>query len=586
MSPAPDSRLAEAPPAVVIRFSERVEARPSSLEVLDARGRRVDRGDAATEPADPWRYRVSVAPLALGAYTVSWRVLSADDGHVTHGAYVFTVGEAVATTPDPGPAGGSGRGWRPLARWMVTTGGALLLGAIVAAPRLGIGATRSSAAMEVLGGAAMAVGGTLDLVLQARELAGPRPLAGVLATLLVTQSGRVWLVRAGLLLAMTATVIRRRPRGRSGDGRWWLRAGLAAAVVMAGALVSHGAAAVEGRWLILGAEALHLLAVAAWVGGLQGFATAFWRAGVAFPPREAARVALAIPAFSGLAALAVGVLSLSGFVLARIHLTAWDELVGTAYGRWLAAKLAVFGVMLALGGWHQWRTAPSLLRALERGEPAPTSVPRFRRSIRVEAALGLAALALAGVLGVTAPPAPRAALPGFTHERALAAARVRLEIAPLRPGPNTVRLTVTDLSGRALDDATAAMVQVAPVDASVGPITFQLDRTGPGEFAAPAAVLGLVGRWSGRLVVQRSGAYDVNDRFDVVVAEPTAAHAHGEAAKAVRPAMPLDRVTAGVAVATAAVTLGLSLRSRSRLRAVRRLLGDPPEPPAAEPAPR
>ena len=117
MDPAPDARLDTSPPAVVIRFTERVEPRASSLDVLDARGARVSRGDGVVDPENPWRYRVALEPLPPGAYTVSWRVLSADDGHVTSGAHVFTVGIA-------GPSGQSGSmvrsggGWRPLARWL------------------------------------------------------------------------------------------------------------------------------------------------------------------------------------------------------------------------------------------------------------------------------------------------------------------------------------------------------------------------------------------------------------------------------------------------------------------------------------
>ena len=181
-------------------------------------------------------------------------------------------------------------------------------------------------------------------------------------------------------------------------------------------------------------------------------------------------------------------------------------------------------MMLALGGWHQAWVEPRLVRAISGGEAAGEWVSGFRRSVRIEAALGLLALAAAGVLGVTAPPMPSAstageALPAFRHEREFEEARVRLEIAPLRPGPNAIRLTVTDPAGRPLADATAAMVQVTPADASVGAVTFQLAREAPGVFVAPSAVLGLVGRWSGRLAVQRQDAYDVNDRFDLIVAE-------------------------------------------------------------------
>jgi putative copper export protein len=437
--------------------------------------------------------------------------------------------------------------------------------------------------MEALGGMALAVGATLDLVLQARELAGMRGVTETLVALLPTSSGRVWLVRAALLLGLAAAA-------GAGAGRW-LRAGLAAAVVTTGCFVSHGAAAMESRWLILGAEALHLLAMASWVGGLLGFATVFWRAGKRGEARETQHLALAIPAFSGLAVLAVGTLVVSGLLLARLHLASWGDLVGTAYGRWLAAKLAVFVAMLALGAWHQARVEPSLVRALAGRQPASSAL-RFRRSIRAEAALGLGALALAGTLGVTAPPSPAAAAgvpvtaAGFHHERVFDEARVRLDVTPLHPGPNAIRLVITDPAGRPLADATAAMVQVTPVDASVGAVTFQLDPAGPGEFAAPMAVLGLVGRWSGRLVVQRAGAYDVNDRFDLVVTEATSGHAHGGPAEPIRRVLPLDRVSGVVAVGTAAITLVLFLRSRRQLRDVRRLLAATQKPPAVTPASR
>src|SRR5687768_12398400 len=92
--PAANAVLHEAPREITIRFSERVEARASSLQVLDAHGIRIDEGKATIASEDPWLYRLVLPPLGAGVYTVSWRVMSADDGHVTDGAYVFVVGEA------------------------------------------------------------------------------------------------------------------------------------------------------------------------------------------------------------------------------------------------------------------------------------------------------------------------------------------------------------------------------------------------------------------------------------------------------------------------------------------------------------
>jgi copper transport protein len=593
MDPPPNASLDVSPREVVIRFTERVEARPSTLDVLDAGGRPVARGPAVVDPTDPWRYRVALPALPDGAYTVSWRVLSADDGHVTSGAHVFTVGRSGPAPTESGATLRGGAGWRPVSRWLLGLGGALLLGALVAGPLLGLGAARGLAGMEALGMTAVAVGGTLDLGLQAQELAAGRPIAGAIPSLLTTPSGLVWLARVALvgLLAILAAVrgVRRGP-----DGGWRRASALvAAALAMVGGLVSHGAAVVDGRWLVLGAECLHLLAVASWLGGLVCFATVFWRAGqVDAAASEPARLLVAIPAFSRLAALAVGILAVSGFLLARLHLAGWDDLAGTPYGRWVAAKVGVFTAMLALGGWHQGRIGPRLCQALAAGGSAGSVVSGFRRTVRLEAALGLVALGLAGVLGVTMPPARpdpidhAASHAGFVHERALDEARVRLDIAPLRPGPNRIRLAVTDPSGGPLADATAAMVQVTPVDAGIGAVTFQLDREAPGVFVTPSAVLGLVGRWSGRLAVQRTNAYDVNDRFELIVAEAPAAHPSARPDAPARRGAPLDRVTGAVALAVLLVTLALLLRSRRELAAARRLLAHTPLPPAAAPAQR
>src|SRR5262249_38979251 len=82
-SPAPNAMLSEGPREITVRFSERVEPRASSLQVFDARGSRIDAGHAVVDTADPWLYRVTLQPLVAGVHTISWRVMSADDGHVT-----------------------------------------------------------------------------------------------------------------------------------------------------------------------------------------------------------------------------------------------------------------------------------------------------------------------------------------------------------------------------------------------------------------------------------------------------------------------------------------------------------------------
>jgi copper resistance protein C len=89
--PRVGSTVARAPDHVTLRFSEALEPAFSTVEVLDAAGKRVDRNDRKVDAADASVMRVSVPPLAPGKYRVKWRALSADT-HVTQGDFTFEVG--------------------------------------------------------------------------------------------------------------------------------------------------------------------------------------------------------------------------------------------------------------------------------------------------------------------------------------------------------------------------------------------------------------------------------------------------------------------------------------------------------------
>ena len=91
-SPARRATLGQPPARVELWFSERIEPAYSTVSVWDTAQTRVDRGDAAVATADPKLLTVSLPPLAAGAYTVRFRVLSVD-GHVVESSFPFTVGE-------------------------------------------------------------------------------------------------------------------------------------------------------------------------------------------------------------------------------------------------------------------------------------------------------------------------------------------------------------------------------------------------------------------------------------------------------------------------------------------------------------
>ncbi len=105
--PAANSTLDTAPSKVTIDFNEAVEPAFSKITVLFEDGSSVDGGDSAVTPGNPSQLSVSLTDSRAGTYIVSWRVLSATDGHITSGAFVFSVGKPINQTVGSNQAGGA-----------------------------------------------------------------------------------------------------------------------------------------------------------------------------------------------------------------------------------------------------------------------------------------------------------------------------------------------------------------------------------------------------------------------------------------------------------------------------------------------
>lgn len=96
--PPGGSTLSSPPAAVRAWFTEAVDA--GTLTVEDAAGREVARGGERLEKDG---LSLALPPLAPGAYTVKWRLLSVD-GHPVAGSFGFTVAAAAAPQAPAEPA--------------------------------------------------------------------------------------------------------------------------------------------------------------------------------------------------------------------------------------------------------------------------------------------------------------------------------------------------------------------------------------------------------------------------------------------------------------------------------------------------
>ena len=88
-TPAVGSKVATAPDAVTITFTESVEPAFSTITVVDASGTRVDKNDVHLA-GDGRQLAVSLTPPPAGTYKVIWHATSTDT-HKTEGSFIFTV---------------------------------------------------------------------------------------------------------------------------------------------------------------------------------------------------------------------------------------------------------------------------------------------------------------------------------------------------------------------------------------------------------------------------------------------------------------------------------------------------------------
>jgi copper transport protein len=405
-SPADGERLDVAPALVTLEFDNPLEPGASRVQVTDGQGARVDRG-AVGEGGNGGRVLTMGLQEGLpdGGYTVRWSTISAD-GHPNSGRFAFAVG-ANATVPDPG--GATSAGPAPLSvagRALSYLGLALGLGAaawlLVVRP--------APEGLDRWALRALAVGGFLAAAGAALVFRATLDSTGLpAATLAAAGTGRFLAVRAAaglgaaLLAAIGLAVASRR--------RW--AAGWAAAFLLAAALSSAAIGHAASHGLPgLAVDAMHLVASATWVGGLLLFFAALRLAGrQGWPAADVRRMGLR---FGTLALACVVLLVATGtattlVVLGATAVTDPLHLLDSLYGRLLLAKVGLAALMVAVAAANRflYLAEPADGAAGLRGRAARLgpggTAGGLRRTVAMEAVLGLLVLAVAGGLTAVSP---------------------------------------------------------------------------------------------------------------------------------------------------------------------------------------
>ena len=317
--PPAGARLASSPPRIVLRFNE--DFVPGSARVTL---RKTDGTDVALPPPVA-RGSTIAQPLPgglRGIFLLTWTLLS-DDGHPTQGSVPFSVG-ASGALPAATASSGPTQWPEAAADWLFFAGLALAIGGILS-ERLVWRAPPVRA--PVVFGIGVALGaGAVSLVLLAADRVHGSLVDGLDASALrdVSQSrpGALTVGMLALLLAAAALVVARRPLVAL--------APLAATSVL---VAFRGHAGTSGDWWAPVADAVHLLAAAAWTGALAHLvlvllAVPALRSADAVPVRRYAELALP----TVLVVLATGVLT------ALAEFKSLSAVLETGYGQTLLVK--------------------------------------------------------------------------------------------------------------------------------------------------------------------------------------------------------------------------------------------------------
>ncbi len=90
-TPVADGTVTVSPSELDLKFTEALSLKFSGVKIAGPDNTSVATGAPSLAAGDESTLVVPIpAPLAAGAYTVDWHVLS-KDGHKTHGSYAFTV---------------------------------------------------------------------------------------------------------------------------------------------------------------------------------------------------------------------------------------------------------------------------------------------------------------------------------------------------------------------------------------------------------------------------------------------------------------------------------------------------------------
>lgn len=534
--PEASSLLQTAPERVRIHFSENIEPNASGITVLAPDGSTVDMGKPAIDSSDRRMYQIAIKDGGQGTYTVSWQVVSADDGHFTKGAFAFSVGKQTAAS---NAAGGQIQIQhvtsipQAMTIWIELLGQAFLLGALLMIAgvwkplrrRFGselseqdmASVRRRITAVMVIGFLFIAAGIIALLVLKTLDLEALRSTDFVttLQVFIGTPDGMHALIRGGLaavflvlFFIIRASIFR---EGRIGAGEAALFF-LIFLMALSRARVSHSAATPFHPNFSIFITSLHLLSKASWVGSLFAFSLVFIP--VLGRMKKAAVSFFSYTLFSKIISLSFIGTGVTGAYIVWIDLKSPVYIFSTEWGAWFIILSLAGGILFGLRAYHQLiidTVGVDSLYGKTRTWAGPLlTISNYTRSL--EMVVGIALLFVTSFIIVTTPPFPPE---HFTFQKQTVSSDVQLtlQVHPFEPG--SFLITSTDAKTHAPVPLRRLIVQLTNEERGIGPLDVETQERYDGAYVFPRSALSFPGVWRVEMIAQRPETFDAAASFTV-----------------------------------------------------------------------
>ena len=539
-SPRAFQTVPSGPTEVNVFFSEPIELEYSSIRVLGPDGSAVDLNDPHNVDGDTASIGVTLQPdLPEGEYTVTTNVLSAVDGHVVGETFTFGIGTSVQQQTSAGTQQQQQRDIlspeESISRFPGMVGQVIVVGAAFATlwlwkplakvpwlsnaiSKTRVSIDRNMMRLIITGTGLVLASGIAMIIVQAISINSSIPDA------IGTQFGNVWLTRmlqSSILMGIAVAVYRKLANNKAIAHRAEIYAILilGLAVLVTSSLIAHAAATEQVGPILL--DFFHNAAASIWIGGLilLGFVAVPKILSIGDSMIKSAALSILIPRFSIVVVTLLGIAVITGPVLLFALESNLSLTVASVYGQILTIKLALAGVMVAMGAYSQFvvqKKAVAIMTTSGGGDSGAAALHTYKlthygKTLKAEAGVGIALLFAVSLMANGALPSGQ--FPAYEREELDAQAAfasapstdfmttlytpdgtIKLNINPFAVGENSYKLSFFGQDGSNAAGIESATIKLTQLERGIGPIAIETTEQSENVFSADAA-FSLPGTW-------------------------------------------------------------------------------------------